>query len=141
MPARIIKKKKLKKINSKTNNCFGSSNCIYPEGDKKLPIGTNWIYHLSYCEPDNASLYVGTPYMNVKFLHVTGIYNVHAVIGLEIQKDIRVHYGYNPQNLQAGPMFWVSNNWNINNLDQTTHGQGVKQFIQQIFNTNTQIIQ
>ena len=64
-----------------------------------------------------------------------------ALLGLELQNDIRVHYGYNPQNLQAGPMFWESINWNNNYLDQTTHGQAVKQFIQQIFNTNTQIIQ
>tara|TARA_B100000886_G_scaffold320723_1_gene262422 strand:+ start:198 stop:623 length:426 start_codon:yes stop_codon:yes gene_type:complete len=141
MTARIIKKKKYRKINSKTMNSFGYSNCIYQGDNNKLPIGTNWIYHLSYCAPDNASLYVGTPYMNVKFLHVTAIYNVHAEIGLQIQNDIRIHYGYNPQNLQVGPMFWASYNWNINNLDQTTHGQGVKQFIQEIFNTNTQIIQ
>ena len=60
MPSRIIKKKNKKKI-LKKDNCFGFSNCVYPGGNMQLPIGTNWIYHLSYCGPDNNSSYVGTP--------------------------------------------------------------------------------
>tara|TARA_Y100000741_G_scaffold335326_2_gene293178 strand:+ start:979 stop:1413 length:435 start_codon:yes stop_codon:yes gene_type:complete len=144
MPSTKKNKPKNKPKNITLFSSFGRSDCVY-SGDMQLPqkIGNNWIWHLSYCRPDNSSSYIGTNYADVKYLHVTAIYNVGAAIGLgEVRgDDIRVHYGYRPQNLQSGPMFWTSYNWGNNYLDQSSVGQRVKQFIQQIFNGTAQIIQ
>ena len=120
-----VKKNKIStRKKTKLLNFFGRSDCVYSE-DMQLPqelfgSGNNWIWHLSYCRPDNASSYIGTNYADVKYLHITAIYNVAAGIGLgEVYgDDIRVHYGYQPQNLQLGPMFWASYNWDNNYLDQ-----------------------
>jgi len=131
--------KKDNKKNKKKINRFGSSDCTYGENIEVPNMGTNWIYHKSYCRPDDRTEYKNTLYYNVRFLHVSAIYNVHALLGLEIQGDIRIHYGFNPQRLQDGPMFWESRNWSALMLG-SGYVEIIKLFIMQEFERSIQII-
>ena len=135
------------KIKKEKKNYFGRSDCIYTSGDIRIPnnlyghtIGNNWIYHLSYCSPDS-SINIKQNYRNIKLLHVTAIYNVHAQLGMEIQDDIRVHYGYSPQNLDLPPHFWSSRKWNENDLDKVANAQAIMKFIYNIFTQSQKVIE
>ncbi len=138
MPSITKKKKKLKK-----ENCFGSSDCKHATDEPMPGFPANWYYHLSYCYPDRESPHANTPHAQLKYLHVTAYYNVHAQLGLEQQNDIRCHYGYKPQNLALGPTGWASQAWYSNDLPLTQLGQNVMEFCRYIFNdlAPNQIIQ
>lgn len=138
-------------------NNFGRSECKYSI-DNPVPnpvpsyaggwieIGPNWVYHLSYCKPDQ-EVYPDQSRQPYYYLHVSAFYNVHAQIGMEQDRgDIRCAYGFKPQNMNpdhAGnpqPMSWVSRGWSANIGDNNINGNSIKEWCRRIFNENNPII-
>jgi len=131
--------KKDNKKNKKKINRFGSSDCTYREHIQIPNLGTNWIYHKSYCRPDDRTIQRNQPHNDVRFLHITAEYNVHSSLGIEKQNDIRIHYGYNPQRLEQRPIFWESRNWSASMVG-SSYVEIIKLFIIQEFERSIQII-
>lgn len=98
-------------------------------GNGELYIGNNWAWHYSWCTPDPLIPGVAPN----KYLHVTIVYNVTAAIGLERQNDIRIHFGYKPQEIRRGPILWESIGWEASDIGQTLNGQAIAEYAQRIF--------